>query len=193
MFGKNLKFCMFHRIKIKKFIFVLALCIISVNNSWSKEWIANPSNVIEVRWNKNIIGESFKDSDGVCNVFSNDDEESLTTIWSQIENCKPSSKSVTKTKTIKVQLYKVDSLRIVNRYKIDIYGMERLPDFQPMFCLDSPSGKFIDQQCGRYSGFYFQKNDFCGIVLHSRIETIFGHELKHCYDGRFHNVNGEWK
>jgi hypothetical protein len=144
--------------------------------SW-KEWTEHPDYIFDAKW---IRGPEMPAQvvDGVCYLFYPDKNDTLLyAADAQVDACIVSGKLKVPAErpagTQRVHLFKTQTQAEVYEKALSIFGV--VPEVDP-----------------KAKGFYKEKpTGECMIVSHWKHYT-FGHELKHCYDGRFHS-DKDWK
>lgn len=177
-------------------VLLLILCGCATSTS-SSSWRNNPDVKIAVEWHRTLGTAYFEQ--GVCHYFAKDDEESLKGVWHQIEWCLEARKKsnvfnvVISGKAIKVvSVFFVEGPRALQQRFVDINGMQALRSIEKAMQVAEVKRSLTcmeDRGCSYFEGFSFGSTN---IVLIRGIEEIAGHELKHVYDGEFHDRYQKW-
>lgn len=177
-------------------VLFLILCGCATTTS-SSSWRNTPDVQIAVRWHRDS-GVAYFDQ-GVCNYFAKDDESSLTEAWKQIEWCIDARKksnvfgvSISGKDIRVVNVFFVDGPRALQQRFVDVNGMQALRVIERAMRVTEVQRSLTcveDKGCSYFDGFSFGGTN---IVLIRGLEEIAGHELKHVYDGEFHDRYQKW-
>ena len=179
------------------FFLVIAFCISGCAGMPPDTWSKNPDVEIEVHWHR-FSGVGYIDGQGVCHYFAEDSEGGLLQVWPQVKKCLDqkktqgllsSSSKTPGTKTIKI--FFADGPQDLQRRFVSVKGVSALravtkaqyenKNPHPIICQDGKG-------CGRIGGFAFDAS----VVIMLGLESTIGHEIKHLYDGEFHDMWWQW-
>jgi hypothetical protein len=134
-------------------------------------WVGAASVVMHVRWVRTFEHPQSEVRDGVCVLYMADrDEDSLTVAEALVSRCLQGKLAVVSpapADTVLLHWHMVDSPEAIDRMRRELYPSER-PE--------------------RNAGYYFHPDPTgpCHVITNVNRKAL-GHELKHCFDGEFHN------
>lgn len=180
---------------MRKFFVFIQCGILAGCAGLNAPWLDLPTAQVSLRWHR-VSGRSHVDQQGVCNFFMVDTPEGVAVdVYPQIEKCIkergiegfaiPASTGDVKN----VKFYFMSDYNKVEQAYVDFYGITRYKQEVHHTATICPF-----QECMKMGGFYFHGTGLLyGGVVYTKIwMSAVGHELKHEWDGSFHDQNGNW-
>lgn len=131
------------------------------------------------------------DTDGVCNVFSEDSEEALEGIYKQFEYCRTTksrwriiNQSMKDRPVVTVRLFITSSVGEYENRSISTFGFSQYKKTKLPNIYFGNDKKRVPEE-----GFTFpfsKEDKVFGIVFAAALSRAAGHEMKHAFDGPFH-------
>jgi hypothetical protein len=137
-------------------------------------WTATPATTLQVRWIRVEGIPQFEIRDGVCVIYAADtDEAALHKIHPLLDGCARTGKAPATgfiAGTVQMYWHRVDQSTVLAR-SAELWG-ERSRVRAGLYYHPDPKGP-------------------CHVVA-AEEHLSAGHELKHCFDGAFHDGKGRW-
>jgi hypothetical protein len=152
------------------FALAIALSLLAASDSITMDvrWVRAPSPFSEVR-------------DGVCVLYMGDSESGLEVGASQLEQCRNGALALPATVPAGAK-------------RITFYKADAWDEFAAVFARMYGRPIYGDALRGYPGGFYHLEADgTCSVVYRAKAAPIaVGHEIKHCFDGNFHDIDHKW-
>lgn len=139
-----------------------------------QDWMDRPDASLIVRWVRVNEFPQFEVRDGVCVLYMPDNPLGLLAAAQLVRGCLASG-------TTRTDIAPADALRV---------HWHRSPDRQAMQA--RVNGSFDLRLRPQAAGFYWRDDDGAVHILTTEAGLSFGHELKHGFDGEYHDKRGNW-
>jgi hypothetical protein len=156
-----------------RLLLTAALAVACSGGVASPAWLQTPTHILTVRWVRVWGVPQFEVRDGLCVVYVADAQQELTVVERLMEGCIARGAGVVRAPGT-VQLH-----------------WHRIPNTRQ--AIDERMGSLMGASYREAGGFYFHPDPKgpCHIVTRMQQDRA-GHELKHCFDGHFHDAQGRW-
>ena len=175
---------------------VVALLLPALAGCAERPWVSAQASPleIEVAWHV-VRGRPHVDAAGTCHYYADDNEDSLASVWRQVNACARGTVPLREPRDpgrgVKlVRMFLARDYTELNRWYIDSYGMASFKAFDLIASRSDLKPACVPKGgCSYFLAFYLGR-DVMLVGSERRSRESLGHELKHVYDGTFHDGLG---
>lgn len=172
-----------------KKVLLLLVALLCTGCAFTPAWLEQPTYELSIRWHR-MEGDAFLDKEGVCNIYMVNtvsgvrvDVEKQLNVCLRAQTKKGFARQTDTADVKNVRFYYVSTQLQAEQRFVDYHGMRAYK--AQVVGHNNICGP---DQCMVINAFNMYLSRYTGIVYTDQKKPTLGHELKHVWDGNFHNA-----